>query len=136
MSLKTLSSILCIFCVSSMLFLLSTSMFGDDRKKFISVFGLVLLFDPMTLLLSFKSSSVFVQLSFTLLGVWFFSITDVCAAILFVCVCCLYRINVYINYIKCCCIWHTHQHLTIPGNCQKFTLLFIIFVINNYNACS
>ena len=67
------------------------------------MFRLVYLFDPLMLLASFKSYSVFVKLSFTQeFPAWclVFLATYDCASILFIHTCCLYSINVYINYIK------------------------------------
>ena len=61
MPLNTLSNTLCIFHVSSVLSLLSISMFGHDRKWFVSLFALVLSADPQLLLVLLKLPSVFVQ---------------------------------------------------------------------------
>ena len=60
-STQCLSNSLCICCVSSVLFLLSVSSFGNDRIYFVSVFALILTVDPLLLLVVLKMPSVFVQ---------------------------------------------------------------------------
>ena len=61
MPLNTLSTSMCICCVSLVLLLLSVSTFGHDRKYFVSAFALVLTVDPLSLLVVLKMPPMFVQ---------------------------------------------------------------------------
>ena len=52
-------------------------------------------------------------------------LSSVCFAL---CYLCLYRVNVYINYVEHCHVWHPEQHLTISWNYKIYTLFFFSFL--------
>ena len=48
----------------------------------------------------------------------------------------IYRVNVYIKYLKCICVSHAQQCLIITRNYKELTFLSVIFMFYHYFACT